>query len=381
MPGTGTDPISRKKLRVKTEDGATDVLGVHTIEVTDLTLTNEGGGVVSIDTGGGGGGGSIGGTISAPQVAYATGTDTIGGVSGFEYDATNNLLAAEKSKTQVIIEVENDSASAIPAGTPVYITTTVGGGGRPRVLAANASAAGTMPSLGIVTNQIGGGAGTQGYVAISGALNGLSTVSGAIFDSAITTGNLGDVVYVSTTTGKLTVTKPNTVAGDYIQNVGRIVGINGGNCKMQISNIGRFNDVPNTFSIVGDMSTTASVGAGIASPSYPLEVVGLSATDGRIHGLTGSSANPITLTAATSNEVIFSQTAGATINLPNAAPDGLKYTIKDVNGSGGQSITPQAGQAIELPGGGLGPAGAPWPPLSPWQAQDFIAWESNWYLV
>ncbi len=50
------DPDIKRKIRVKTEDGATDVIGVHTIEVTNLTLTNDGGGVVSIDTGGGGGG-------------------------------------------------------------------------------------------------------------------------------------------------------------------------------------------------------------------------------------------------------------------------------------------------------------------------------------
>lgn len=50
------NPDSKRKIRVKTEDGATDVIGVHTIEVTNLTLTDDGGGVVSIDTGGGGGG-------------------------------------------------------------------------------------------------------------------------------------------------------------------------------------------------------------------------------------------------------------------------------------------------------------------------------------
>ena len=148
MPGTGTDPISRKKLRVKTEDGATDVLGVHTIEVSNTTLTNDGGGVVSISTGGGGGGGNtydlnagsktgddvplqltsgdgsddsavtltqgsnitltrnsatqitiaatgggtFSGSLAATQVAYGTGADTIGGEAAFTYTAASDLL-------------------------------------------------------------------------------------------------------------------------------------------------------------------------------------------------------------------------------------------------------------------------------------------------
>lgn len=44
----------------------------------------------------GGGSGSIGGTIAAGQVAYGSGTDTIAGEAAFTYNATDNILTADR---------------------------------------------------------------------------------------------------------------------------------------------------------------------------------------------------------------------------------------------------------------------------------------------
>lgn len=144
---SGIPPGVTRKLRVKTENGATDVRGVHTIEVTNGDLSNDGGGVVSIDTSGGGGGGdtytlqaeaktgsnvplkldantgsdstvnltegsnitltrnsatqvtiaasgggTFSGSIANTHIAYGTGADALGGEAAFTYTAASDLL-------------------------------------------------------------------------------------------------------------------------------------------------------------------------------------------------------------------------------------------------------------------------------------------------
>ena len=65
------EPKVNQKLRVKTENGATDIIGVKTIEVTNGTLTNPEGGVAKITTGGGGGGGGEANTTSTSGTGEA----------------------------------------------------------------------------------------------------------------------------------------------------------------------------------------------------------------------------------------------------------------------------------------------------------------------
>lgn len=201
-------------------------------------------------------GSGIDGTLTAGRVPFASDSDTLTDDGEMTYDATNDLLTVTKVLTQVVVDVHNATGSAIAAGTPVYVTGSVTAS-KPNVEPSDADNAGTMPSAGIVTNQIG--AGSSGYMAISGIINGLSL-------SIITDGSpsAGDTLYVSTTAGKLTVTKP-TGTTSQIQNVGRIISTNGGNFKMTVNNIGRTNDIPNEFSVPGDIeaaSFTVTSGAG-----------------------------------------------------------------------------------------------------------------------
>ena len=147
------DPKINQKLRVKTENGATDLIGIKTIEVSNGTLSQPGGGIAKITTGGGGGGGNTydlnagsksgddvplqltsgdgsddsavtltqgsnitltrnsatqitidaagGGTftgsIAATQVAYGTGADAIGGEAAFTYTAGTDLLTVGRA--------------------------------------------------------------------------------------------------------------------------------------------------------------------------------------------------------------------------------------------------------------------------------------------
>lgn len=205
---------------------------------------------VSSSGGGGGGGGTINGTIANTQVAYGTASDTIGGENDFTYDATNNILTVEKILSQVIIQVNNPSGSTIAKGSAVYVS--ADGSTIPQVALADASDSAKMPSVAIISNSIGAGA--NGYGVLTGTINGLDGSAGnTVFDSTISASDVGSTLYVSpTNAGRLTKTKP-TGSTQLIQNVGRIIDVNGGNVKIAINNIGRSNDVPNSFSTTGNI--------------------------------------------------------------------------------------------------------------------------------
>jgi len=120
-------------LTVRELDGSPSVSSVSVIQVSNGTLVDNGGGVVTITTGGGGGtsltvsdgvtsvnaitdltftsgatvtsggagianvsiagGGTIAGTISTTQVPYGTALNTVGGDSDFTYDDTTDTLS------------------------------------------------------------------------------------------------------------------------------------------------------------------------------------------------------------------------------------------------------------------------------------------------
>ena len=201
-------------------------------------------------TSGGGGGGSIGGTIQATQVAYGTSTDTIGGENDFTYDAANNVLEVEKVLGQVIIRIRNETGSTIGAGSAVYVS--ADGSSIPLIDLADSSDTAKMPSVAVVSNAINDG--NNGYGVLTGTINGLDGSAGnTVFDSTIVVGDVGKTLYVSpTNAGRLTITKP-TGASELIQNVGRIIDLTGNNVKIAVNNIGRTNDVPNSFSTTGEI--------------------------------------------------------------------------------------------------------------------------------
>lgn len=200
----------------------------------------------------GSGSGTIGGTINNTEIAFGTGADQIGGAADFTYDTTNKLLEVEKIEAQVVVQVRNETGVTIPAGSAVYVSAD-GGGGIPLVSLAQANAAATMPSIGIVPNAIN--TGSNGYATLTGQINGLNGSAGnTVFDSQIVAGDVGSTLYVSpANAGRLTLTKP-TGSTEPIQNVGRVIDVNGNNVKISVSNIGRTNDVPNSFSTTGNIN-------------------------------------------------------------------------------------------------------------------------------
>lgn len=261
--------------------------------------------ILTFSGGSGGGGGGIGGSIAATQVAYGTAANTIGGDGSFTYQLVDEFLTVTKIRTQVVIEVRNETGAVIEPGRAVYISGYSGASGRPLIAYADADDPTKMPSIGIITNQIA--TGNNGYVAISGQLNGIDTSTFAV----------GATLYVDNSgNGTLTTTKP-TGSSDQIQNVGRVL-YSDANGKIQISNIGRTNDVPNySFATVTD--TTANM----PNSRYLAAGAGISITD---NGAGSTVEIAATGTTSTATEITVS------LNENVSAGDVLRTKVNGANG-------------------------------------------------
>jgi len=131
----------------------------------------------------------------------------------------------------VYVEVNNGEATAITRGQPVYVSGSTGGG-TPVVSLADNDGVNTYPAIGLVAdNSIGAGA--DGRVLISGILENVDT----------STYNVGDAVYLDSTAGDLTSTRP-TSDTEKVQKVGLVTrqAVSG---SILVIGAGRTNDVPN----------------------------------------------------------------------------------------------------------------------------------------
>ena len=143
--------------------------------------------------------------------------------------------------TQLIQNARKGSAGTINKGQAVYITGYNVGASSIEVELADADTLSSMPSIGIANDTITNSA--SGQVVLSGRVAGIDTSSWSV----------GDVLYVSNTTGTLTTTKPIGTA--LIQNVGIVTRSNASNGIILVLGSGRTNGLPNLpqdFAWVGD---------------------------------------------------------------------------------------------------------------------------------
>lgn len=150
-------------------------------------------------------------------------------------DQQGRVTAATESTINtdvVLIEVHNFTASDIAIGKPVYISGTHSSG-KPTIELADNDGSGTYPAIGLVYSTIT--AGTDGFVIISGLLTGIPTT---------TLGSAGDALYLDSTPGDLTTTRP-TAATEKVQKVGIITRAHASNGRILIIGAGRTNDINN----------------------------------------------------------------------------------------------------------------------------------------
>lgn len=158
------------------------------------------------------------------------------------------------SDVPVFVPVKNTTASTIAKGAPVYATGTVGATSTIEIAPADADNAATMPAIGLTESSLAANA--TGYVIVVGTLKGVDT----------STYTVNQALYVSTTAGQLTGTKP-TGASELIQNLGRVTRVNANNGEILVLGPGRTNDVPNAIDagkLTSGTVATARLGSGTA---------------------------------------------------------------------------------------------------------------------
>jgi hypothetical protein len=157
-----------------------------------------------------------GSQITSGNVAVArlgTGTPTVhtflNGLGEWTYDVP------------VFVPVKNTTASTIAKGTPVYATGTVGATSTIEIAPADADDAAKMPAIGLTETSLTANA--TGFVVVVGTLRGVDTNAYSI----------NAPLYVSTTAGQLTGTKP-TGTSDAIQMIALVTRVNSSNGEVLV---------------------------------------------------------------------------------------------------------------------------------------------------
>jgi len=148
----------------------------------------------------------------------------------------------------VIIYARVNETAGVTKGQVVYISGTHGNDEDPEISLADASDPSKMPAFGLVRDDAANGEYT--HVVTLGSLTGL-VLTGVY--------NEGDVLYVSTTPGEFTNTKP-LGESNLVQNIGYIVKKGNGTGVIRVGGAGRTNAVPNldeNHIFIGDASGDA----------------------------------------------------------------------------------------------------------------------------
>jgi hypothetical protein len=189
--------------------------------------------------------------ISACHVACTTytftfpvGTDTLVGRASVDTltNKTINDISNDVHADVTHIAVRNVTCATIPKGSPVYISGYNLGQDVSEVELSDADNAVTMPSIGLVEEDIPSN--TNGEVVAYGVLKDVDTSTWAV----------GDVLYVDTTAGQLVNVRP-TGSGELVQAVAKVIRSNAVNGRLLVQGAGRVNAFPNDIELV-DANTT-----------------------------------------------------------------------------------------------------------------------------
>lgn len=141
------------------------------------------------------------------------------------------------------VDVHNNTGSTLSKGSPVYVTGTHASG-KPTVALTDADGTGTYPAIGLVSADIANGA--DGTVVAGGTL--------ANWDTSSYTA--GDALYIDTTAGALTATRP-TAETSKVQKVAVVTRSHATSGSVIVMGAGRTNDIPNDVKFT-DLSDTPS---------------------------------------------------------------------------------------------------------------------------
>ena len=203
----------------------------------------------------------------------------------------------------VVIPCKNTSAGTISKGQAVYVTGTVGSTSVVEVALADCDDAAKMPAIGLAESTMAVNA--TGYVVVTGVLSGIDT----------STFSINGPLYVSTTAGVLTGTKP-TGTSELIQNIGRATRINANTGEVLVLGPGRTNDVPNAID-AGKLTSGTVPSARLSTKA----VGGLGAGSGVALTATAASilSSTITLPACAAGDVLVVEGSFTILNNSTAS--------------------------------------------------------------
>ena len=158
-----------------------------------------------------------------------------GGSAGMQYTLNEAETSMELALASKYINARNTSGSTISKGAPVYISGWNAGQLAIEIDLADADNASAMPAVGLAYEDIPNN--SNGRVIMLGNTVGIVDTSSF---------SVGDQIYVSTTPGTLTNTKP-TGATEQIQKIGTVGRSHASAGQLTIVGAGRSNDVPNSI--------------------------------------------------------------------------------------------------------------------------------------
>jgi len=238
---------------------------------------------------------------------------------------------ADIEVTKVIKNVTNQSGGALDIGTPVYLDSNPSG--TPRVVKAQAT--GDMPASGLVINEPSIPNGSDGQIILIGLLEAIPI--GKFTGTAPT---VGDIVYVSSTAGTLTVDRPtSSTAG--IQNVG-IVSRTAGQIDVVVTCSGRTNSLPNgnTYELWTSDSNGLPIQTGTTLTVEP-GALSLTTMQGRLAADVEFQTGTGNLAIGTSSLVNYSAAGG------NNTAYGVESLANSTDGTNNTAIGYSAGHNID----------------------------------
>ncbi len=241
-----------------------------------------------------------GNTGTSGQILSSTG-------SGVDWIPQGDIVVGEADKAKtVILRVKNSTASAMTKGQVICeaVSASPPSGNLIEVALADNDGTNTMPALGILNEDLdaAGGANDEGDAVMFGKVSGINTSAFSV----------GDEVFVDSTPGGLTTTKPTGVK--YIQKVGVVIRDDATNGTIEVFGAGRVNDVPTPLYV---NHLQQRLGFGVLEPNVRLDVSG-NAFIGSLHSSTtiGQDATAI----GQENEVSgFASFAGNQLNVASGA--------------------------------------------------------------
>ena len=268
--------------------------------------------------------------MNLSQINNITITDIADG-QVIKYSNTTNSWVNEYLD-HTYIRVKNVEGAPISAGQVVYAAGATGNE-IINVGLADSSDPAKMPAIGIALENLATNA--QGLAVSYGLVN---SIAGAF--------NEGDTLYVSNTTpGEISNVQPHGLT-DLIQNLGILVKSHASQGVMQVTGVGRANDIPNADIVAEKSEINYVYVSNIENDFYKIEVANL---------LTQTLAEVSNAGNTTSNTVIFSNAETAMlIQQSNLGTDGALTVISTGTGAGNVHLGSESYDAYGAGSVGIG---------------------------